>query len=38
MCWGRETEELAWLATMLRQALHVPPVAHETAACESVCE
>ena len=35
MCWGREKEELAWLATMLRQALHVPPVAHETAACAS---
>jgi hypothetical protein len=32
MCWGREKEELAWLATLLRQALHVPPVAHETAA------
>ena len=31
MCWGRDKEELAWLATRLRQALHVPPVAHETA-------
>jgi hypothetical protein len=30
MCWGRDKEELAWLATMLRQALHVPPVAHTT--------
>ena len=27
MCWGRDKEELTWLATMLRQALHVPPVA-----------
>ncbi|HEV3116598.1 MAG TPA: hypothetical protein VGY58_06070 [Gemmataceae bacterium] len=26
MCWGRDKEELAWLATLLRQTLHVPPV------------
>ena len=31
MCWGRDKEELAWLATLLRQTLQVPPVAHETA-------
>jgi hypothetical protein len=28
-CCGRDDNELAWLATILRQALHVPPVAHE---------
>ena len=33
MCWGRDKEELTWLATMLRQVLHVSPVAHETGAC-----
>ena len=35
MCWGRDKEELAWLATLLREALEVPPVAHETAALPS---
>src|SRR5437879_13473763 len=31
MCWEREREKLAWLATRLRQAAHVPPVPYEAA-------
>src|SRR5207244_7320191 len=27
-CWGHDLDELAWLATVLREALRVPPVAH----------
>jgi hypothetical protein len=30
LCCGRAQDELRWLATVLRQTLHVPPVARET--------